>query len=64
MRKLMLLAVTALVVGLAAPAPVSAQSEDRCKEEQEGQDKGKNYRTVIGPDGHTRSRCPSGPVRA
>jgi hypothetical protein len=34
-----------------APATASAQSTDRCNEQQEAQSDGKNYRTVIGPDG-------------
>jgi len=53
MRKLNFLLLAAMTVGLTAPRPALAQSDDRCKEEQEGQDKGKgkNYRTVIGPDG-------------
>ncbi len=40
----------ALVLG--ATADASAQTaEDRCKEEQEASAEGKNYKTIIGPDG-------------
>ena len=54
MRRLIAIATLAgaLALGLAAPSTAYGQSDDdRCKEEQDGQDGGKNYRTVIGPDG-------------
>jgi len=52
MTRFLGIAVTALVVSVVAPAPASAQEQDRCSEEQDKEgDKGKNYRTIIGPDG-------------
>ncbi len=50
--RLLGIAAAALALSFVAPATASAQEKDRCNEEQDKEDdKGKNYRTIIGPDG-------------
>jgi len=50
-RRQWILLAALLALGLGAPSRAAAQDRDRCKEEQDSQKSGKNYRTVIGPDG-------------
>ena len=45
------IAFAAALALLATPRDAAAQSSDPCQEEQDKQSSGKNYRTVIGPDG-------------
>ena len=47
MTKFLGIAVTALTLSFVAPAPASAQNKNRCSEEQDKEDTGKNYRTEI-----------------
>jgi hypothetical protein len=51
MTKLAFTLTAAFAFAALAPARARAQDEDRCKEEQDAQSSGKNYKTVIGPDG-------------
>jgi hypothetical protein len=54
MTRLLLIAAAVLSAALftLTPTAATAQSDDRCRDEQEGEAKGKkNYRTVIGPGG-------------
>lgn len=51
MIRWMSMVAAALAIALVAAAPAVAQSDDRCKEEQDKESGGKNYKTVIGPDG-------------